>query len=81
MEIEPNKWKSIRTNGNRTKQMEIDPNKFMEIDEIGPTVSYFMIKCIDLLRYRIRYWILDTTILGILDDMIWQPRAGGLVPL
>ena len=28
MEIVPNKWKSYRTNRNRTEQMEIEPNKW-----------------------------------------------------
>jgi hypothetical protein len=26
MEIDPNKWKSVRTNGYRSEQMEIEPN-------------------------------------------------------
>ena len=35
MEIEPNKWNSIRTNGNRTEQMEIEPNKWKSIRTNG----------------------------------------------
>ena len=49
IEIDPNKWKSIQTNGNRTKQMEIGPNKWKsdrtngnltEQLEIGPNKKW-----------------------------------------
>ncbi len=35
MEIGPNKWKSIRTNGNRSEQMEIDPNQWKSVRTNG----------------------------------------------
>jgi plasmid maintenance system killer protein len=35
IEIGPNRWKSVRTDGNRSEQMEIDPNKWKSIRTNG----------------------------------------------
>ena len=35
MEIDTNKWKSIRTNGNRSEQMEIEPNNWKSVRTLG----------------------------------------------
>ena len=35
MEIDTNKWKSIRTNGNRSEQMEIEPNNWKSNQTTG----------------------------------------------
>ena len=35
MEIDPNNWKSVRTNGNWSEQMEIDPNNWKSVRTNG----------------------------------------------